>query len=682
MRYLRCLAQAGYRGDIVPISTHLQQVDGYEAVPDLSQSSKKIDVLMIASRNTRVLDELKQGVDAGIRDFVVVSGGFRETGAEGIALEEELTAFAEDAGIRVLGPQALGYFNFIQSIALMPVVPPRLETLPQGRIGLVSQSGAMGVLVTNKGMEKGIRFSYSVATGNQAMIDSLDVAEFLVRDDSTSSVVILLEGAPDAGRLAALAVEAAQRGKPIIVWKAGRSDKAAQVALTHSGSLTGSDTAFEAFCDAYGLIRTRGINELPETAALASSGRKPKGNRVGVVTISGGLSGLVADLGSEANLEFPDPSGKTAESISAVTRLATPANPFDLTGEATRRPELVDTAVSAFVDDPNFDSVVVDLSTYSASVRESMVQALISSAPRTDKLLAVGMWTTEDDLAATHRSRLDHARIPFVDSAEGWITALGSLVRGERARTGLLGRLDLLSEDCTPPTVVATVVDGVAARQETVMDAMESAQTLAEFGFTQPQQQLVTSSSDAVKFAASLSGPVAVKAVAAGLAHKTDIGGVVLNLTTPEQVHDAFQQVISAAQKGAGESSVRGALVQEMISGSAELMLGMVRDPQFGPVVTIASGGVLVEVVDDASHFIPPIDDGQVEEILTAMKVDRILRGTRGGLVLNREAVKAAIIRFANMARALPSTVAAVDLNPLIVTSEEAIVVDSLFVLE
>lgn len=681
MRYLRCLAQAGFQGDVVPISSGIDQVDGFDAVPDLKQFKGLIDVLMIASRNTRVLEEMKTAVDVGVRDFVVVSGGFRESGPEGAELEEEVADYARTHGLRVLGPQALGYLNFVRSVALMPVLDPRLERLPAGHIGVVSQSGALGVLLVNRAMEQGTRFSYAVATGNQAVIDTVDVAEFLVRDPETKSIILLLEEITSAERLAAVAVEAAQRDKPLIVWKAGRSAKAAEVALTHSGSLTGDDTAFDAFCTAYGIVRAKGINELPAIAAVAASGRRPNGNRVGVVTISGGVSGLAADLGAEAGLEFPNPSPVTVDAINAVTRLATPANPFDLTGEATRRPELIDTAVGAFVADPAFDSIVVDLSTYTPSARDKMVEALISQAPTSTKPLVVGMWATRDDAAAIQRRRLFAAGVPFTESAEGWISALAALDHWQRLRSTLLGKLEGRDAIFVVDPAVASLVTAVESRDEHVMDAMESAQLLESCGFSQPRQMHALTAEEASAFSSSIECSVAVKAVAQGLAHKTDAGAVVLGVRTPTEVEEAFHTVVKAAGESVGASKVRGAVIQEMVGGQAELMLGMVRDPQFGPVITIASGGVFVEIIEDAVHAIPPLDESQVDSLLASLRIDRVLRGARGGPVLHRGSVKHAIASFSELVVSLPESVIAVDLNPLIVSEDDALVVDSLFII-
>jgi acyl-CoA synthetase (NDP forming) len=664
------LRRHGFGGPVYLINPRTDIVHGERAYPSLRDLPEPVDLVYVMVPTPVVLDVLKEGAALGIRDYVVLTAGFGETGPEGREREAELTAFCHANGLTVLGPNGNGFINAATSVTPygLPIPPPLLR----GSVGVVLQSGALASSVLAFSQVRGIGLSLLTSMGNEAVVSVTDVIDHLVDDPATRVIALFLESIRRPEEFARVARRALAAGKPIVALKIGRSGLASRTAQAHTGALVGDDAVIDAVFRQLGVVRVRSLEDLIITAGLlASSGPLP-GPRLGVVTPSGGASEIIADRAEDEGLELP-PFG--AETVARLTEImpefGSPANPLDVTGYVVVDRTLLSRALRIVAEDPGIDVVMLlsDLPRveppdpapvfrlYENSTR------VIAESPRPvvivgNVLLDVG------DFARTLQERTGYPHV--VGGIEHGMTAIGAAVRWSRVRREAAGpRLRAAA-----PSPVVRALAGPATG---VWTEHRAAALLSDNGIPVVPAELVSDEEAAVTAAEGFGYPVVLKAAAEGLGHKSDMGGVRLGLSSPQDVRQAYREVRAAM----GEAGL-GALVQPQRDGGVELLVGVVRDPAWGLVLAVGLGGVWVEVLKDSALRLLPVDAAGVRRALGELRGATLLGGARGTEPADLDAVADVVARVCALAEGLGDDLESLEINPLLVRGAAIEALDAL----
>ena len=651
----RNILAADFAGAAYPVNPAGEAVAGVRAYTAIGEIPDPVELAVICVPGGRVLETAEAALQKGVPALCVISAGFAEVGSEGAERQAELLSLVRAHGARLVGPNCLGIA--VPALGLNATFAPR--ALPPGRIAFSSQSGALGLALLEKASERGLGFSAFVSIGNKADVSSNDLLEWWEEDEDTDVVLLYLESFGNPQKFARVAGRVARR-KPIVALKAGTSSAGARAASSHTAALAGSDAAVEALFHSAGVLRARNLEELVDVATLLSTQPLPKGRRVAVLTNAGGLGILCADACDAAGLELPELTAETRQALGAVLpKEASVANPVDLLGSATGATYAE--ALPHVLRDPGIDAVVV-----------LFVPPVVAGA---------------DEVAASLRETLERERsekpvLAVVVSADGTpetLTEAGSPVAtfaypesAARALGIAAGRAEWLRR----PAGSVPVLDGVdrAAARRLVDAALASADDvwldpaatrdlLSAYGVPLVPEQVVADADEAVAAARSLGLPVVLKTAAAGV-HKTESGGVALNLETDADVRAAAERIGGPL------------LVQPMIRGGTELLAGMLQDPVFGPLVAFGPGGVLAELIGGTQFRIAPLTDLDAEELVQGGKAGQLVRGFRGAPAADGEALVSLVHRLSLLAVDLPE-VAELDLNPVLALSDRCVAVDA-----
>jgi acetate---CoA ligase (ADP-forming) len=676
-----------FGGPVYLVNPRTEVVHGERAHRSLSELPGPVDLAYVMVPTAAVLDVLTEGADAGIRAFVILTAGFGETGPEGARREAEIVAFARQRGLTVLGPNGNGYINAADGIT--PYGLPIPVPLLRGPVGIVLQSGGLASAVLSLAQARNLGISLLVSMGNESMLSVTDVVEHLIDDPATRVIALFLESIRQPAEFATAARRALAAGKPIVALKVGRSDTAQHTAQAHTGALTGDDAVIEAVFRRLGVVRVRSLEDLIITAGVLA-GLPPQGfpgNRLGVVTPSGGASEIIADRAEDEGLALPPFAPATTAALKAMLpAFADVANPLDVTGYVVVDRTLLGRALEIVVTDPGLDVVLLLADVlrdepadpalprmlYEANARR------IAGSPRPVVVVSNAL----TDITPAGRKLLAGSGYPYVAGGiEHGMTAIGAAVRWSRARSesqindlssmdieGLLpgslrmtGREDEIgTEDSVPAS--AGAAGGVWAEDR-------AAGFLAGCGVPVVPARAVGDEAAAVAAAGELGYPVVVKA--AGLAHKSDTGGVRLNLGDEAAVRDGYR----AVRVVAGDGPV---LVQPYRTGGVELIAGIVRDPAWGLMLAVGLGGIWVEVLQDAALLPLPVRAGEVEQALRELRGAAVLRGARGTPPADLPAVATVITKIAAVAAALGDRLESLEVNPLLVRGDQVEALDAL----
>jgi acyl-CoA synthetase (NDP forming) len=596
-----------------------------------------------------VLDAARDALAAGVRSLCVISAGFAEVGPEGAARQAALVDLVHGHGARLIGPNCLGLTAAAAALNATFAAHAPLA----GSVGFASQSGALGLAVVEQARLRGLGLSAFVSLGNKADVTSTDLLEYWEDDAATRAVALYLESFGDPERFRRVAQRVA-RTKPIVALKGGVSDAGARAAASHTAALASSETAVEALFRQTGVVRARALEEFLDAARILSEQPLPRGPRIGVVTNGGGLGIVFADACAAEGLELPPPSPEVrARLAAALPAEASAANPIDLLGSAT--PGDFDAALRVVLDDPAFDAVCVLFArpafTGAAEVAEA-VAAASHAAGAAKPLVAVL-------LAADSPSAIDGTGLTTFPSPEAAARALGAAARRARWLDRPQGRPVAVEAD---RAAARAAIDGALARGSDVwLEADEATSLLAAYGVPLVPETVVGSADAAVEAARALGGPVVVKSAEPG-AHKTDRGAVALDLREAGAVRAAAERIGAPL------------LVQPMLAGT-ELLVGVVRDPSFGPLVACGVGGVAAELYGAVDVALAPLTDVDAEQLIATGPLARLVAGFRGAPPLDAGAVLDVVQRVAALAVDLPE-VAELDLNPVLATPSGAIAVD------
>jgi acetyltransferase len=656
-RFLNAMLQSRDRVRIYPVNPRYDEIMGVKAYPSVSDLPEGPDLVGIVVSYHQVLDVLRESHAKGAKSAVVISAGFSERGEEDRSdLQAELGQFARESGLRISGPNCLGLANVRDNIWASS--SSRGADGLTGPIGLICQSGAsaFGPFLT-RAVEEGIGLSHIISTGNEADLDFCDFARYLLDDDGVKVIAGFIEGFKDARKFTQVAKLAAERGKPIVLIKIGRSDLGARAAQSHTAALTGSDAVYDEIFAQYGVTRVQDYDELLEVSHLLAHLPKPSQPGVAVVSHSGGISSLTADMCGQAGLDLPLLSDRARDGINGVLKgFGWAANPSDVTGFANSEsfPEIMDYLIS----EPTVGNLVV-----ASAGADPQAEQVIAQRDASDKGVAF-LWTGTRG-STSGLPKLKAARIPVFYVPDKLAMGLRSLLDYhawlDRRRAEGFGDAPAIS---TGQTQELQRLQGLGRKSLT---EFEGKQLIAEWGIPVTREEIASTAEEAVDAAQRIGFPVAMKVNSPDILHKTEAGGIRLGLSNADEVGAAFAEITSNARRYDPQAAIDGVLVQEMVSNGVEVIAGINYDPQLGPVVLFGTGGVMVEVYNDVAVRHCPITPAEAVEMIDQVKGARLLRGFRGAPEADVPALADTLVKVSHMAVHLEGQLSELDINPLMV---------------
>jgi acetyltransferase len=658
------LRASAFPGRVVAVNPHASSVQGVPTAPSLEAIEGPIDLAVIAVPAPAVLPALEDCVAKGIGGAVVISAGFREAGEAGRAREEALRAWLTGRPIRLLGPNCLGWIR--PSARLNATFAPGMPLA--GGIAFVSHSGALATAILDWARDRRLGFSLFASLGNQADVTESDVLAAVADDPETRVVVAYVEGVAHGRRFLEVLRETAAR-KPVVVLKAGRSTAGARAVSSHTGAMAGSDEAFDAAIRQAGAVRVRSVEALFDLARCLASQPLPRGRRLLVVTNGGGLGIVATDAAHDAGLEMA-PLGETVRAAlrTGLPTAASLGNPIDLVGDADAA--RYGHALRTVGSDGGADAVLVILTAQAATDAAGVARAVLAAThgwPIPVAAAFVGGARVAPGVRA-----LEEAGVPcyaFPEPAVATLAGMALLAERRRAR---------LAE---PPSWRPTADSSRhLARWRAIgmrsLDLVDLAPLLVDHAIPVAVAEVAGTPDDAAAVAARVGFPVALKLRAPEVSHKTDVGGVRLGLRTAGEVRDAAAAMLRAVRAARPDATIAGFLVQAMAAPGKELLLGAVRDPQFGPLVMVGFGGVYVEVLRDTATRLAPVSVDAALAMLDELRMAPLLRGIRGEPPVDRAALADVISRFAHLAAELPDLLD-IELNPLVAGPAGVLAVDA-----
>jgi acetyl coenzyme A synthetase (ADP forming)-like protein len=656
---LRNLKDTGYTGKLVAINPNASEIGGVPSYTRIGDVPFPVDLAVVVVPAEHVPGVVDEALEKGVKALVVITAGFGETGEEGRRVEARILEKVRAAGARMIGPNCMGILNTAPDVRLNATFSPVWP--PAGRVAMSSQSGALGLAILDQARQLNIGFSTFVSVGNKSDVSGNDLIQYWAEDPSTDVILLYLESFGNPRKFGQLA-RRISREKPICAVKSGRSKSGARAASSHTGALAATDTVVDALFRNAGILRTNTLQELFEVATLLAHQPVPAGRRVGIVTNAGGPGILASDACEAAGLELPALSPATlAELRSFLPAAASVANPVDMLAAAS--PEHYARTMKTVLADPLIDSLIVIYIPPLVTHAEAVAQAIVdgSKAANGKTVLATFM-----SAAGAPEVLAGIPSYPFPESAA---MALGRVARYGEWRRRPAGRP---AETPGFDAVAARApIDSALARGPGWLTPLEVQKTLVACGIPVPKARLAANADEAAAAAAEIGFPVAMKAVGEAIVHKSEVGGVKLSLRNEAAVRDAHADL--TARLG---GTLSGVLVQEMVEGGAEMMVGAVHDPTFGPVVAYGSGGVLVELLGDVSFRIAPLSEADVKEMLEEVKGTALLRGFRGAPRLDEPALEELLHRVSRLLAAAPE-IQEMDLNPVKVLAKGARVLDA-----
>jgi acetate---CoA ligase (ADP-forming) len=703
-------ATAGFAGPLTAVHPRATSAFGLPVVPSLRDLPEPADLAFILVPIHAVESVLDEAGAAGIPNAVVLASGYREVGEQGRALEDAMVARAVANGVTVLGPNCLGFVNaHARSAPYALALPPPMIA---GPVGVALQSGALASVVLAFAKAHAIGVSLLTSMGNEGMMKTADVLDYLVEDEATRVICLFLEEIGDPASFARVAEKADRAGKPIVALKVGSSPAGREAALAHTGSVAGDDAVVDAALRQFNVIRVTSLEELLTTGAALGYNRWPRGRRMGVLTLSGGSCDIIADAASAQGVAIPEFSAETEAAIAAhLPPFAAAQNPLDVTGFGvlanlsgrTGPLTAVDHALDIAVQDPNLDFVLFTGVTLPEArpPDEEMARALearvdwlaerMASAP----IPVIPAASTCVNVSDYGRSLLTRHGISFLGGLNLGISALGHALRWleNRGRVRPVVASGALAGSAAPPVQAGTVQAGTV--QAGTVQAGTTAggpwseararRLLADAGVPVVPGGLAGSAEEAVEIARRVGLPVALKICSARITHKSDIGGVVLGLGSEAEVRVGYEKV-RAAGEAVADAAVDGVLVTPMRSGGTELLAGVTVDPAFGPVLAVGLGGVWVEILGDTSLRLLPVDAAEVKRMLGELRGLPLLQGARGAQPASLDAVAEAIAGLGEVALSLNGArygaLRALEVNPLWVNGDQVEALDVLVVTE
>ncbi|MBD2112362.1 MULTISPECIES: bifunctional acetate--CoA ligase family protein/GNAT family N-acetyltransferase [Cyanophyceae] len=663
-----------FGGTVYPINPKRRNVLGVQAFDRIQSLPEVVDLALIAIPAPGVPAVVQDCVDAGVRGAIILSAGFKEIGAEGVELERQIKAIAAGR-MRLIGPNCLGIQNPLTG--LNATFASHLAR--QGNVGFISQSGALCTSILDWSLRENVGFSAFISLGSMLDVGWGDLIDYLGDDPHTHSIVIYMESIGDARSFLSAAREVAL-SKPIIVIKAGRTQAAAQAAASHTGALTGSDAVLDAAFRRCGVLRVDHIDELFDTAEVLAKQPRPRGPRLSIITNAGGPGVLATDALIRAGGTLAKLSVASVEALNgALPSHWSHGNPIDILGDA--EPARFAEALKTTLADPDSDGCLVVLTPQAMTDPTKTAQAVVEtwrSSESSQPILASWMGGAEVDAG---EDILNRAGIPTYRYPDLAARLFGLLWRHSYALKGLYETPTLTTNHGIDRASVATLLQTAQAEARSLLTETESKALLAAYGIPVVPTQVVATVEEAIAAANQIGYPVVLKLYSLTLTHKTDVGGVQLNLDDSHAVARAFERIRTGVTEKAGAEHFQGVTVQPMIRVDGyELILGSSQDPQFGPVLLFGTGGQLVEVFQDSAIALPPLNSTLARRLMEQTLIYKALQGVRGREAVDLDALEQLLVRFSQLVAEQPD-IASIDINPLIASFDRLLALDARVIL-
>lgn len=652
LRYLRKL---GYPGGVYAVNPTRETVQGMPAYKSLDDIDGPVDMAIMAVPARIAIATAEAAAAKGVKALCTFTSGFSEVGEEGRRMQQRLGDIARESGMRILGPNCLGYFNTRNKLYATFTTSITHGEPKLGNVGLVSQSGAFGSHCFVLGRERGLGFSSCLTTGNEVDITVAECLAYLAMDDETEVLACYMEGCKDGAQFMAALELAQERGKPVVIQKVGRSEVGSEAAASHTASLTGADQVYDAVFERYNAFRADTTAELIDIAYMLSGVRRfgdlPTGKKIAIATISGGAGVMMADAGEEAGLDVAPMPEQTQAYLKELVPFAGTRNPIDFTAQVYNDFSVVTKNFDVILREGGYDAVIGFFSSllYSEALSQKILDALMPVREAfPDRVIALSVIGPEEN-----RKKFEDAGFLLLDDpSDAMHTISATLKIGSGLARG-------------PKPMPATT--GAPKIEARAYNEIEAKTLLREAGIHAPPERLATSADEAVSAAWEIGFPVVMKIVSPDIVHKSEAGGVKLNVADEDAVRVAYGDIISSCTAASPGATIDGVLVGKMVSGGVEAILGVQRDPVFGPVVMFGLGGIFTEVMKDVTFRLAPFDEADAMEMIRSIKGFPLLDGARGRAKCDQAALAAALSKLSLLAAANRDVLASIDVNPLLV---------------
>ena len=668
---IKNLVDNGYQGQIHLVGRTAATVDGREIRTSISDLPDGIDLAILAVPADAVLDTLTELAQRGVGAAISFASGFAELGSEGRRLQEQIGETARTLGVRLIGPNCIGYFNYINNFHVAMVDMGPLLPMPRNRgpaLSLVTQSGGIGAHLAGSLEQRGIPVSYSVTTGNEADLSLADFVEFFAADPATGGVLVYAEQIRDPQSFLAAARSARARGKHVVVMHPGRNEASREATQSHTGALTQDYRLMRTVLEHAGVAVVDSLEELVDVGQLLLRFPEPPVNGVGFVTSSGAICAIAQDYCDELGIDIPRFSASTIETLRSTLPDSLQArNPLDLGTLLQTKPKLMSTSLNALVADPAVGSILLSLPVIHQSLSLTLLEEFVTSTAETHTP-AIYVVQTEDKPLWGDFEKLAHEKgVIVMRSPERAMRALATLTR--------IGRLQSRKRRSTESSEATRTLHLSSGPQP----EWRSKEILAEISLQVPPGGLAATPDEAVRIASQIGYPVAAKIQSAALPHKTDVGGVVLGLADEAALRGAFSDLTEKGRTAIAGSVIDGILVEAMVEPGVELVIGARRDQHWGAVVLVGLGGVWIEVLGDVRLLPPDLAHSAIKAELLSLRASGLLTGARGSDAVNLDAVADLVSRVGAFAEAHPE-IAEIDLNPVVARHDGVVALDALLV--
>lgn len=651
-RLFRMLLKHNFKGRIYPVSSSRKELFGVATYPTVADLPEAPALAVILVPRDVAPATVEACVAKGAKGIIIVTAQFSDAGPEGAAIERRMVETARKGGARLWGPNCLGIISPARRLVLNSSLALDVDDLIQSPIGFVSQSGALMATLFDKARRRGFGFSHMISVGNQADLELCDFVDFLIDDADTHVICTYVEGLKDPARFRAVAAKAAAKGKPWLMLKSGRTEAGAQAAFSHTASLAGSFRAFEAVCEAYGIVLVDDQDAMQMLAACLVRYPKTNFRHLAVMSPSGGSAALACDRLSEAGIPLAQFKPETDQGLKTVLNAPSAGNPVDFSASP---PAVVGKAMELVAQDGAADSALCLITT--APVLDQTCAAIADCAGRDfPTLFVIHPGSSADDA----RRALVDRQVPYFDSFDDAIRVL----KGWHA----LGRRKpvlALRDDDRPSGLQRMALSARGALGEFDTKAL-----LESYGIAVNRGSVAKDADHAVQISAGLTFPVVVKVVSSDIVHKSDVGGVVLNLPDSTAVGDAVRNMQARLRNAVPDATIDGYLVQEMVGGGTEFIVGVNVDRDFGPMIVVGVGGILVELLDDVAVAPAPVSAARVAQMLSGLKAAKLLQGMRGRAPLDVAALSDLVSRVSWLAADLRENLLELDVNPVLVRAK------------
>ncbi len=683
-RVYRTLKRGGYKGAIYPVNPRSETVWDQKCYPDLASLPGKPDHVVVLVPGAGAIDAIRAAGKAGARSATVFSSGFGEGGdPEGRALGEQLRAAVVESGLAVSGPNCMG--NLASPFGFCTIPDDRITDFTVGGVGLFGQSGGIVMAIYRAMKSRGMTPAYAVTNGNEVGLTTADYIRYMVAEPNVKVICCFIEAIRDADDFLSACADAFAARKPIVAMKIGGSEASRAAALAHTGSLAGSLACFDAVTRPLGVLRVSTIDEMVETAEYLTHAEIPAGARLGAITFSGGLKGLLLEGAERHDVSFPALTAETTARLKEQLGVGTSlGNPLDAGFAALSSAEVYFKCIDIMLDDPNIDALLVqeelplmEGQNAKAGNLRTVDKMVVEGKRKPVAVVSMASYMFSD---YTRAFRADFPHLPVLHEVDkalkaaahaGRYGAMGKTAPAPRAKQKLSETAAALLGQAAP-----------AADGRKVMGEAASKQLLGAYGVAAPAEAFATDAEAAARAADAIGYPVVLKLVSDDVQHKSDVGGVLIGLNSAQAVREGFARIASSLAAARPGAHFGGVLVVQQVSGGTELVLGVHRDPEVGLVTMFGAGGVLLELVKDVAFGPVPLSPAQAQDMVDHTMAGRLLDGYRGSSKLDRAAVVNALVGLSHLAQDLGERLESIDVNPLVATPTGALALDGLIVLK